>query len=119
MIRFWLTHYRNMIAKKLREKMDSDLQLITDFIEATDKRRKENNMSMEDLLLTAITLRNLKTVYDEPETCPDCGGRKTVLGHTKDDMWRYSQCEDCGLIYETPIENGVVMTSKETVIDDA
>ena len=89
------------------------------YLKLYNARKRISKMSMEDLLLTAITLRNLKTVYDEPETCPDCGGRKTVLGHTKDDMWRYSQCDDCGLIYETPIENGVVMTSKEEVIDNA
>ena len=57
-----------------------------------------------------------KTQYDQPETCSICLGPKFVLGTLGNSRWL--QCRDCGMQSTQPIENGVVMTSHEEIIDE-
>jgi hypothetical protein len=57
----------------------------------------------------------LETEYAPVEVCSFCSGQKFVLGRLSNRQ--YLQCRDCGIMSHRPIENGIVMTSKEVEED--
>lgn len=78
----------------------------------TNKEVWETSEPLDRLLADVM----LEMEYGPLETCSVCRGRKSILGRLGNTQ--HLQCQDCGIRSLRPIEDGIVMTSKEELEDE-